>query len=127
MGRPDITKEIIEELYIKQNLRVPEVAEILGCNRSTITRKIAKFKIVKPQELIQENIKATCRERYGGDSPMVSQEVRDRIKQTNIFIYGVENPSTLPEIIAKGIKTRYEKNGGKFESEETRLSGNKPT
>lgn len=115
---PEITKEAIEELYINQNLRIPEIAAIFGCNPCTISRRISKFGIIKPFELIQKNIEETNMQRYGGKTAMSSEEVKEKIKATNLERYGAENVGGLSQFQEKARQTRKERYGDKWESEE---------
>lgn len=115
---PEITKEAIEELYINQNLRIPEIAAIFGCEKSTINRRIAKYNIRKPKELIQKNIEETNMGRYGGKAPMSSKEIKEKIKATNLERYGAENVGGLPQFQEKSRQTRKDRYGDRWESAE---------
>lgn len=53
----DISKEQLEELYIKQNLKRSEVSEIFGCSDALIKKKLRFYGISKPKELENENKK----------------------------------------------------------------------
>ena len=46
----DIPKEKLVELYVKQNMRRSEVAEMFGVKDVTIKKKLQKFGITKPKE-----------------------------------------------------------------------------
>lgn len=45
--RPDITKEQIERLYITESRSTIEIAEILGCAKSSVLRKMKKYGITR--------------------------------------------------------------------------------
>jgi predicted subunit of tRNA(5-methylaminomethyl-2-thiouridylate) methyltransferase len=53
------------------------------------------------------NIKrqTTCLETYGCETPLQNEQVKEKIKQTNLKLYGVENPSQCPEIHQRKVET----------------------
>jgi hypothetical protein len=54
---------------------------------------------------IKDKIKVTCQEKYGVDNPFQSQEFKNKIKVTCREKYGVDNPSQSQEIKDKKIQT----------------------
>jgi hypothetical protein len=61
-----------------------------------------------------EKVKETCIERYGIDNPLKSQEVRNKSKQTCIERYGVEHPSQSQEVKDKSKQTSIERYGVEY-------------
>jgi len=55
-----------------------------------------------------EKIKQTCLEKYGVDNPLKSSEIRKQMKQTMIKRYGSENPQQNREIFNNSLKTRFQ-------------------
>lgn len=64
--------------------------------------------------------KQTCLEKYGVDSPMLLDSVKDKIKETNIKRYGVEWSAQNKEINQKTIDTQIKKYGGVFNPEKVK-------
>lgn len=68
---------------------------------------------------IKDKIKKTNIERRGVENPMQSKEVQEKAKKTNLEKFGVENAHQHPDVVAKGLKTRFE-NGNIYASAEQR-------
>ena len=58
-------------------------------------------------EEIKDKIKATNLERLGVEYPLQSEEIKDKIKATCLKKYGVENPMQNAEISEKASKNAY--------------------
>jgi DNA-directed RNA polymerase subunit RPC12/RpoP len=58
-----------------------------------------------------EKRKATCRKKYGADSPFASTSIQSKIKQTCLDKFGVDNPSKSIEIIDKIKQANLKKYG----------------
>lgn len=43
MGKIKVTKEQLEELFVKQNLPINQIAKQLNCSRSAITRNLQRY------------------------------------------------------------------------------------
>ena len=56
----DISKEQLEELFINQNLKRSEVAEIFSCSEATIKKKLQFYGIKKSKELESINKQRTA-------------------------------------------------------------------
>ena len=78
-----ISKEQIEDLYITQNLRRPEVASILGVTNSMLGNLIKHYNISKDMSKQVIKRKETCLEKYGVDNPSKSNIVKEKISQAN--------------------------------------------
>ncbi len=55
---------------------------------------------------IRARVEVTCLARYGVPCVMQSPDVREKARQTMLHRYGAENPSGVPEIVARRISTR---------------------
>ena len=44
----DIKEDELKELYLDKNLKISEIADIYGCNRTVISKNIKNYNIVKP-------------------------------------------------------------------------------
>lgn len=76
----------------------------------------------------QKKRHASCLKRYGTTHPCQSQEIQDKIKQTNIERYGVENYSKTPEFIRRIEQTNILKYGTKHRLQnQTELQKHKAT
>lgn len=53
----DITEEKLYDLFINKNFRRKEVAEYFGCSDVLIKKKLSKFGIKKPNNLVNKNQK----------------------------------------------------------------------
>ena len=51
--------------------------------------------------------KKTCLEKYGCESPMQNDDVKDRQRAAIFEHYGVRFPTQHPDIIAKSVRSRY--------------------
>ena len=63
------------------------------------------------REEVKDKIKATNIERYGVENPMHREEVKDKIKATNMERYGVEHPMHREEVKDKIKATNMERYG----------------
>ena len=60
----------------------------------------------------KEITRQVCQERYGGNAPICSDVVREKMKNTNLEKYGVENCQQNEEIKSKTINTIISRYGG---------------
>lgn len=63
------------------------------------------------KKVLVENYKKSCIEKYGYETPMLSEEVKNKIKQTSLKKYGTEH-FTQSEIFKQHFKEKY--NGATF-------------
>lgn len=56
----NISKEQLEELFINQNLKRTEIAEIFGCSDALIKKKLQSFGMKKPKDLESINKQRTA-------------------------------------------------------------------
>ena len=83
-----ITKEQLEQLYIKANLSREEVAKKLNVPEYVVKRKCQKFGIKKSSDLHVQNIRKACLEKYGVINGGGAPEVLEKIKETNRKKFG---------------------------------------
>lgn len=62
-------------------------------------------------EEIKEKVRKTNLKRYGTENPLSSKEVQEKVKQTNLKRYGVENPKQSEQIQEKYKQTCLKKYG----------------
>ena len=62
-------------------------------------------------EVVKDKIKKTCLEKYGVENPRQSTEIKDKYKKTCLEKYGVENPQQTKEIREKTCATMIKKYG----------------
>ena len=83
-----ITKEQLEQLYIKANLPREEVAKKLNVPEYVVKRKCQKFGIKKSSDLHVQNIRKACLEKYGVINGGGAPEILKKIKETNRKKFG---------------------------------------
>lgn len=83
-----ITKEQLEQLYIKANLPREEVAKKLNVPEYVVKRKCQKFGIKKSSDLHVQNIRKACLEKYGVINGGGAPEILEKIKETNRKKFG---------------------------------------
>ena len=83
-----ITKEQLEQLYIKANLPREEVAKKLNVPEYVVKRKCQKFGIKKSSDLHVHNIRKACLEKYGVINGGGAPEILEKIKETNRKKFG---------------------------------------
>lgn len=83
-----VTKEQLEQLYIKVNLSREEVAKKLNVPEYVVKRKCQKFGIKKSSDLHVQNIRKACLEKYGVINGGGAPEILEKIKETNRKKFG---------------------------------------
>jgi hypothetical protein len=106
-----VTKKLLTELWINQNKTTKEVSKELGVDASYFFKK---FKIEKPNHLIVENRKKTCKERYNEDNPAKVKKFQDKMRKTNLNKRGHEYPGQCPEVQKKMRKTNLDNTGYEY-------------
>lgn len=98
-----ISKQAIEEVYIKQNKSVKECTNIFKVSQSMFMRVLSHYQIHKPKDLHTANIKKTKLERFGNPN----YNNHEQYTKTNLEKYGVENQfqrkDLFPQIVQKKI------------------------
>lgn len=80
--KQELMKELLEDLYIKQNLKKIEVCKKLKISQKKFIRLCKKFDIKISKEAIKTKFKQTCKEKYGVDNPMKNLGIRNKAKNT---------------------------------------------
>lgn len=93
----EITKELLEDLYLKQDCRLSEIAEKLNCGSTKVFRLLKKFGIEKSKEQISKRRQNTNLRKYGYHVPIGNEKVKEKFRQTCIQRYGVDNYSKTIE------------------------------
>lgn len=104
----------IDELYdyyVIQNHSNNETAEHFNISSSTIWKIMRKNDLEKSKQLIAENRKNTCLDKYGVESTSQVTEFREKAKETMKREYGTENPMNVPEFKEKIKNTCLQKYG----------------
>lgn len=107
-----------ERLFLYyNNLQDPPVCKMCGKNTKFINTKegyriYCSTKCLNSDPDKIESIKRTNNTKYGGNAPICSDIVKNKIKDTCIDKYGVYNPMKSQEISNKSTQTRIELYGG---------------
>ena len=107
----NIPEETLRELYINQNKSTTEIAEILGHSRTTICKSIKKYNIKKSEDQIREKIKQTNLERFGCECPAKNENIKNKIKETNLKKYGAKCTLQNEKVKEKRKETWFKKYG----------------
>ena len=112
--KKEITKEQLEELYIKQNLSTREIAKLLKCSKTRIIKNLSKYNIRKEKDIVLQEAhtkrKQTNLEKYGREEFFNDKQVQQKISQTLECKYGGRG-SAVPKIKAKVCATLIEHYG----------------
>ena len=99
--------------------------EVQAKSRSTWAAKYGED-VNRPLQAkeVQERLKQTNIDKYGVDNPLKAKEIREKIRQTNLDRYGYENVASNPEIRAKMEETNRQRYGKPFyaQTNEARLA-----
>lgn len=83
-----IPKDIIENLYIKQNLTKEEIESKLDISNYNLSLLLKEYNIKKPRHLINQKIKENNIKNYGVSSPAQLDIIKEQNKLINIEKYG---------------------------------------
>lgn len=91
--------------YYDSYLKSEYEGQCLVCGKPTTFdhgkyRKYCSKSCMRKSSMIQEKIKNTCIERYGGVG-LASNKIKEKVKNTNIEKYGVENPFMVEAVKQK--------------------------
>lgn len=120
--KPTPSKEELRELYIEENLSLKKLSKVLNIPKNRIVRILARFNIKKSPALVklsqiesnketystgepQKKIANTFKTKYGVDSILTLDSVKEKIKKTVIERYGVDHYSKTKEYREKFINT----------------------
>lgn len=116
MKKQNIPREILENLYLTQNLSLQEMSKILKKRPEVISRRLKEYSLIKSLE--QRN---ACLKRI--KQSMDKESMKQRYKETMKKKYGVENPMQSERLKShidfekstkKRLKTIKEKYGENF-------------
>ena len=105
------SEERLRELYIKQNLGMETIANMLGVPYEKVRYAIRKFGFKKTWDQRMEVRANQLMEKYGVDNVAKLKEVRDKTKNTCLEKYGATTAMGNPETIKKRNKTNQQKYG----------------
>ena len=110
------------DLFITQNKTQREIAEMFGVSREAVRSYAHKHGLCgKPKELLTENRRKTCVEKYGATSPLKSPEIKERAKKKNMEKYGVPWSLMNPEINQKARQTMKDRYGVEYSGQNPEL------
>jgi len=98
--------------FINKYIEIPKCAE---CNKNLNFKRSLKEGYGKYCSLICtnknkdhiQNVKNTNNKKYGGNAPINSQSVKNKIEKTNLQKYGVENTYNRIDLVEKGFLQKY--------------------
>lgn len=99
------------DLYINQNKTIDELAKFYSVTRSCINHFICRRNIFKDRGAINKNREKTFIERYGVNSPMCIDEIKEKMQNTCIERYGTTSSLGNKDVRAKALNTIKEKYG----------------
>ena len=114
--KPELTYELLKELYIDKNMSSGKIAKQLGYGKTWIGKKLKQFGLQdqKSEEdrnkAKYQNMANTNLEKYGSISPFGSKEIQEKAQNTLKRSYGVDHPlksSLIKEKIKGTMKERY--------------------
>ena len=112
MNKDPLDKELLEELYIKQNLSIKTIQRKLKISRGKIKNWLKYHNIpVHNTKAIVESTKQTNLERYGVDNPQKNPDIHNKTIETCLKLYGSISSLGNPDIIIKKNKTLKQKYG----------------
>ena len=126
-----ISKEELEERYVKEDMTIREIAALYGCGRQTICNYLVKYNIDKVvnKEKAKQRSRETCLRKYGITNGGWTPESQEKIKQTNLERYGEENYFMTEEFKEKSRKTCLEQYGVEYTGQipESRIKSRETT
>ena len=111
MNWEEISEKELYELYINQNLSAEEIAAKYQKKVSTVRKKILKYGIKKDKKKCLEKVKQTCIKKYGVENISQLKETKEKVKKTIKNRYGVDNISKLEDVKQKKRIKSLEKYG----------------
>lgn len=108
-----ITKEEIEELYIKQNLSKEQVANKLNLSLWSLSNLLKQYKIRKSKDSVRALREQTCINKYGVKNTWQSDAIKEKIKETNRKKYGTDWYLSTKEAHEKSEQTKLDRYGSK--------------
>lgn len=88
--KEDYPREVLEDLYIKQNLPFSEVVKTLNTKGQNVRKLIRQYGLTKDRNLVQKNINKTWQEKYGTTNLNLVPEIVEKREQTCLKKYGAK-------------------------------------
>lgn len=101
-----LTEENLRKWYIDEGMSQQNIADIVGCHYSAVSRAMQKYNIpIKDREGIVKSMRATVKKKYGGDAPFRCESIqKNRSLSHEMSVSGERD-----KIVAKAQKLRKEK------------------
>ena len=115
--KPELTYELLKELYIDKNMSSGKIAKQLGYGKTWIGKKLKQFGLQdqKSEEdrnkAKYQNMANTNLEKYGSISPFGNKEIQEKIAKTIKSQYGCTHITRSPKIRQKIQQTCLERYG----------------
>lgn len=106
-----LTKDFLIEEYINKNKSTSQIADEIGCGKTSIKNYIKKYGLNKSKEKINESLKNTNIKKYGCEYSLQNKEIIEKRYKTNIKKYGNKIPSKNKDCIEKMKQTNIKKYG----------------
>ena len=110
----NMSKEQFDLIYKSMN---DPITVLCKCNKEYSVRiNDVKFGY-SCKECGKEKVRNTNLERYGVENPFLNEEIKEKVRNTNLERYGVENPFLNEEIKEKVRNTNLERYGFKYSAQ----------
>lgn len=115
--KPELTYELLKELYIDKNMSSGQIAKQLGYGKTWILKKLKQYNLQaqKSQEDRDkakfQNMANTNLEKYGSISPFGNKEIKEKIAKTVESRYGCSHVTRSSKIRQKIQQTCLERYG----------------
>ena len=86
----EIDKDILYKYYIIENMNFKEIAAILGCSWSLVSKYCKKYGFEKTKEQKAESMRKYYMKTIGVPNPALLKSSRDKMKQTMLEKYRVD-------------------------------------
>jgi len=101
----------LSEEYLAKNRAKADLASEIGVSTATLQRALSKLKIMKTQDQRKELRAKGMLNKYGVSSPMLSEEIRLKVENTNLKRYGVKKPFQSEAVRNKAKATMLDRHG----------------
>ena len=105
---PVCTKELLREMYIKENKTLKELAEYFHLTFKQVVHRLEKFGIKKSQKDVAKNRTKSMEEKYGVSCAASVPKFQEKLRQTNRQQYGVDYVFQNEEVKEKIRNTKLE-------------------
>lgn len=104
--KPKLNIDQIVQLYINENKTLPEVADELNVCVSTVMQYLDNAGIKKDKQAVRQTYEKTMINKYGVTTPILSDEIKTKIENTNKERYGTAFPLQNEQIHNQTVKTQ---------------------